>query len=566
MPLKPIFDKAPLTMMTTQPLSAGMVRSENAMLKQVYEICRQDDAVASLEGVFRLACLVSAHPDAEPVTACIRVLLDTQRPDGSFDLSPANAVALLRACWAMYEYEARKPLLEYVARWCAWASQNWATVMADDDVWSNPAELLELLENLYRVTGMGAVLSLCERINVQAMQWGPVLNTVAVQPPTMHTMPREELDTCLAIEEGSREGYYTRFCRVNHAARLADGARASMARGWFSGSATELNAAQNGWERLTRSHGAICGCLTSDELLEGKSPAMAVSTEAVGAWAEALCSAVRGRHAGWAWEALEILSCNAAPACVFNGKILPFQRVNSLNAEATAENCFRILPDHDCRAKDRFVRGCAAMASSAVSALTDGFMVGLYLPGRYAVPVGDSLMVVDMTEKNGVNSICIHCRQETRAVVRLRVPAWAKKAEITVNGMESDAGKECGAWNMRIDRTWHDGDVITVHLEKSLRVLEGHHQGRYVMKGPQLMALPADGKSDWAFCLIGCSQADDRVMASLDKVNGWRTHGDVPADIPVLPAASGEELQSRELVPYAAAPARIAMFPGRKNA
>lgn len=566
MPLKPIFDKAPLTMMTTQALSAGMVRSENAALKQLYALCREDEAITALEGVFRLACLVTAHPEEEPVSARIRSALEKQHEDGSLDAAPCEAVALLRACWAMYEYEARKPLLEHVAKWCAWAAQNWDAVMADDGVWANPAELLELLENLYRVTGMGAVLSLCERLQSQAMQWSGVLNTVSVQRPTMRTMTREELDTCLTIEKGSREGYYTRFCRVNHPTQLADGARAAMARGWYSGSATELNAARNGWERLMRHHGAVCGCMTSDELLEGTSPAMAVSTEAVGAWAEALCSAIRGRHASWAWEALEVLSSNAMPACMSDGKILPFQHVNSLNANSGETDCFRVLPDHDARAKNRLVRGCAAVASTAVSALPDGFIVGLYLPGRYAVPAGDGLMVVDITEKDGVNSICIHCRQETKATVHLRVPAWAKNAEIAVNGMESDAGKDCSAWVMRIDRTWHDGDVITVHLEKSLRVLEGHHQGRYVMKGPQLMAMPADDQKGWAFSMVSCAAEEDRVIATLDKAADWKCRGDMPADIPVLPAHSGEELIVRELKPYAETPARIALFPGRKNA
>lgn len=566
MPLKPIFDKAPLTMMTTQALSAGMVRSENPLLKQLYALCKQDDAVATLEGTFRLACLVTAHPESEPVAMRIRAGMEGQKADGSFDLAPCDAVALLRACWALYEFEARKPLLEHVARWCAWAAQNWDAVMADDAVWANPAELLELLENLYRVTGMGAVLTLCERLNVQGMQWSGVLNTVSVQRPTMRSMTREELDTCLAIEKGSREGYYTRFCRVNHPAQLADGARSSMARGWFSGSATELNAAHNGWERLMRYHGAICGCMTSDELVEGTSPAMAVSTEAVGAWAEALCSALRGRHAGWAWDALEQLCWNALPACISDGKILPFQRVNSLNPGAGEQDCFRVSDDHALRARNRLIRGVAAAASSAVSTLPDGFMVGLYLPGRYAVPVGDGLMVADIAENDGATSITIHCRQETRAVVRLRVPAWAKNAEISVNGMESDAGNECGAWNLRIDRTWHDGDLITVRLEKPLRILEGHHQGCYVLKGPQLMAMPADAQSDWAVSLVSCAVENDRIVATLDKVNGWKTRGDIPADIPVLPASAGEAKVTCELVPYSQTAGRIALFPGRKNA
>ena len=56
------------------------------------------------------------------------------------------------------------------------------------------------------------------------------------------------------------------------------------------------------------------------------------------------------------------------------------------------------------------------------------------------------------------------------------------------------------------------------------------------------------------------------MTALMDEVSGWKARGDVPADIPVLPAASGKELQRVALVPYAQAAARIALFPGRKQA
>ena len=56
------------------------------------------------------------------------------------------------------------------------------------------------------------------------------------------------------------------------------------------------------------------------------------------------------------------------------------------------------------------------------------------------------------------------------------------------------------------------------------------------------------------------------MTALVDEVSGWKARGDVPADIPVLPAASGKELQRVCLVPYAQAAARIAIFPGWKQA
>lgn len=565
MPLKPIFDKAPLTAMTSQALRAGMVRSEHENLKRLQALLAGDDTPAALEPAFRLTCLTQAEPAESEAAANIRRALAAQKQDGSFDLPVHEAVAVLRACWALYEYEARKPLLEHIARWCAWAAQNWSEVLADDVVWANPAEMMELLENAYRVTGKAALLTMVSRLSQQAMNWASVLNTVNVQRPTSRSITCEELETCLNIEKGSREGYYNHFIRANSPEKLADGARACMARAWLSGSATEMGAARTGFEKLHRHHGAICGGLTSDEMLEGTSPSAAVSTAAVGAWTEALCAAAGEKNGEWVWEALERLALNAIPACVGERGVSAFQYVNALAEKPSQADCFRVEADHDVRALYRLARGCAALASSAVTARPDGFAVNLFIPGRYQVPVGDGVLVLTIRESAGKCHIHISCKQETKAVVRMRVPQWARSTEITINGMESDAGKECTAASMSIERTWHDGDVISVSLEETLRVVEGHHQGRYVLKGARLMCMPVEG-NDWARSLVACNEDETGVTALVDEVSGWKARGDVPADIPVLPAASGKELQRVGLVPYAQAAARIALFPGRKQA
>ncbi len=565
MPLKPIFDKAPLTAMTCQPLRAGMVRSDAAEMKQLYDLVAAADLrPADLEGAFRLACLTTAKPDAEPVSEKIRTVLASQREDGSFDMPAADMVAVLRAGWALYEYEARKPLLEPAARWCAWAAKNFDALMADDAIWAGPADLLELLENLYRVTGIAALLSLCERVSSHAMQWSSVLNTLSAQRPTNRNVTREELENGLRKATG-REEYYPHFFRTNHPESIADGARASMMRGWYSGSATELNATRNGWERLYRYHGAVCGALTADEMLEGTSPAAPISTASVGAWAEALSAAAMASQAEWAWNALEKFAMNAMPACISSGNLLPFQRVNTLGTETEARECLWIADHHEERAMTRFVRGCAAIASSAVTACPDGLYVNLYLNGRYAVPVGDQPLLLNMTGEGGKHTITVHCRQETRAIFRMRLPEWSRNVEIAVNGAESDAGRECRAGWMNIDRKWHDGDVITVCMEQTLRVLDGHHQGKYVMQGPVLMAMPAE-HDNWARSFVRAGQDEQGAYVMLDQVKEWKLSGHAPADIPVLPAPSGNEPVRVSLVPYASGDARIALFPGRKDA
>lgn len=562
MPLKPIFDKAPLTAMNCQPLRAGLVRMESATMKKLYAMTANTNAPTDLEGTFRLACIVTSKPDEEPVVARIRALLAAQEEDGSFALPFKDSVMLLRAAWALYEYEGRKPLLEHIARWCAFAVKNWDALMADESIWVFPADLLELLENLYRVTGKAAVLALCERVADQSMSWSGVLNTISSQRPTSKTVTSEELTGGLAREYGSREGYYTQFYRANHAESLADGARSAMAKGWYSGSATELNAARIGWERLSRHHGAICGGLTSDELLEGTSPSAAVSTAALGAWAEALCAAAMGDNAVWAFDALERMAFNAMPAALPGDKLLDFQRVNTLTADPSNADCLHITPDHATRAMTRLVRGYAALASAAVTAWQDGAGINLYMPGRYAIPVGDELLVLTVSANARGASISIHCRQATEAAIHLRMPAWSRCTDVTVNG--ADIQGDVIRSMMTISRSWNDGDVISVTFEQNLTVADGHHQGKYVLCGPVLMALPVEGNA-WKQALVSASISENRITATLDEVKEWKSRAELPGDVPVLPDTANAP-QTFSLMPYARTAARIALFPGRKKA
>ena len=561
MPLKPIFDKAPLTAMNSQPLRAGLVRMENTVMAKLYAMIAPANEPAEMEGAFRLACIVTAKPGEEPVASKIRAMLSAQKADGSFALSNKDSVAVLRAAWALYEYEARKPLLEHIARWCAYAVQHWDELMADDDIWVYSADLLEMLENLYRVTGKSAVLTLCERVANQTMGWSSVLNTVSSQRPTNRSVTREELNNGLAKENGSREGYYAHFYRTNHAEALADGARSTMAKGWYSGSATELNATRNGWERLNRHHGAVCGGLTSDELLEGTSPAEVVSTAALGAWAEALCVAAMGDKADWAYDALERMAYNAMPACVAEDALMPFQRVNTL-AAVEENDCFSLSDDHASRALIRLVRGYAALASAAVTATVDGVNVNLYLAGRYAAPVKDDLLIFTVKASAKGANITVHCKQEVEATVRLRMPVWSRSTEVTVNGSDNHGEVKNGM--ITFDRTWHDGDVINLTFEQTLSVVDAHHQGKYVLNGPILMALPVEG-DNWKQAFVSASADDARVYAMLDAVKEWKLKGNAPADVPVLPETAGEPSRC-VLVPYARTTARIALFPGRKQA
>ena len=555
MPLKPIYEKFPLVALKELPLRPGQVRVANDKMNQLYAMasaCQAESVL--LEGLFRLACVLKAKPMEEPVAASISAALAQQAEDGGLPMDMADAVAVMRAALAMYELDAKRPLLEKLVAWCAWLSENWESAMACHAVRVHPADLMELLQALYRVTGKKAILALCDKLRQQAMDWSGILHTFAVQRPMNRVTSWKDMEAGLEAEEGSEAGFYTRQYLTCHSESLADGVRSATMNGLFSGNGMELSAGKAGWEKISRYHGAVCGGVTADETIGGRSPSSAVDAASLGAWAEAFAGC--DGEETWAYEALETLLENGLPAAVCEGKLIPFQRVNSLAANCGTKDCYHVHEGDAqvIRALNRLCRGYAKAVSSAVTVGAKSLSVNLYLPGRYAVPLADGACVVSI----GDGEIKLSAKKPVKAALRLRIPAWTEDACINVNaegGMEGHAG----SW-LTIERTWQDGDVIKVDFAKKITLSGGHHQSVCVRYGAEVMAY-VPGEDAWNVALCGTPVLEDgQVVAAFKRVPDWRKRGAVPADLPVLPAVEGESFRA-VLTPYAQAPCRIALFP-----
>ena len=554
--LKLIFDKSPLLSLTSLPLRPGQARVALPRAKALYAMTGAAEGHPALwEGVFRLACTVKAHPMEEPVVSWIRDAMAHQAEDGSLPGPVADQVAVLRAAWAIYEHDAKRPLLEKLALWCGWACEHWEAVLSDAQVRVSPADLMSLLLDLYRVTGKKPLLHLCERLRAEAMDWSGALHTFSVQRPVKRIISWDELEQGMRDEESRESGFYTRQYLTCHGETLADGLRSSLMSGRFSGSGTELSAPHVGWEKISRYHGAICGGTTADETLGGASPSAAVGAASLGAWAEAF-AALREQ---WAYDALDILFHNGLPASIGNEGIVSFQRVNGLEADCGAADCYHVGQDMDLRSLNRLCRGYAAAISSSVTPRPDGLSLNLYVPGRYAVPTAQGTLVLNVAGSDGSWAVTVHARQPIKATIRLRVPGWTDEAAVTVGGR--DIGDDCVGMSITLDRTWQDGDLIAIRFARKPRVLDGYHQSACVMLGNQVMALPATPDSSWNVALCGepVVTENGHVTVPLKRVPVWTRKDAVPVDLPVRPETDGDAFIA-ELNPYADTPCRIAVF------
>ncbi len=561
MPLKPIFEKSPLTSAHALPLRPGQVQAECAAIRTLSQALTESDMARQpllWEGLFRAGAITCRHPETLPVARWIAGALEAQDEQGALPGSALEQLAEARAALALYEFDPRRPTLERLARWCAWlAGQLDGLLDACPALRQRPADLMELLEQLYRITGKKAILALCETLRRRCMDWSGLLHTFAVQRPMSRVTPWSDMEPGLEAEDGNEQGFYTRQYLTCHGEALADGARATVMNGIYSGGGTELSAAQAGWERISRYHGAVCGGLTCDETLGGASPSAAVDAVALGAWAETFCAA--GEMGKTDWDALELMLENAMAKAVSGSQLHTLQRVNGLAADCGTAGVYHLGENREARAVARLLRGYAAAYSHAVTARKRGLDVNLYLPGRYVAGLDGSVIAVTIAGGEGRYTLTLHMKQDAKAALRLRIPAWTNDACVTVNDEGGDEGKP-GTF-LTLERTWHDGDVITCAYARTLRMLDGHHQSRCVMLGSTLMLMEAAPDTAWAMALTGDAalDAEGRVTCAAAPVQDWRKRGAIPADLPVLPKVTGEE-STITLVPYASA-CGIALFP-----
>lgn len=562
MPLKPIYGKAPLTEMKALMLRPGQVRMADDRLRKAYALCCAwgEERPALWEPAFRLAAVLTEDAQNEPVARWIAEALDKQEDSGALPVALIEALHVMRAAWAMYEAAPERALLERMMRWCGWLSAHWDEAEACAELRVRPADLMGLLCDLYRVTGKKGLTALCKRLRYVGMDWSGILHTFAVQRPMKRIISAAELAEGMAAEAGEEAGFYTRQYLTCHGETLADGARASLMNAAYSGNKHEATAAMEGWEKISRWHGAVCGGITADETLGGASPSCAVDAACLGAWAEAFAAQLEADDAIWARDALEVLLANGLSAVWQEGELIPFQRVNGLWANCGTEDCYRVHEGDEqaVRVLVRVARGWSAAAYTAVSSCPAGVKVNLYMPGSYTVKLAGVTVRLEVFGAKGDYTITVHAKQPVKAALSLAVPFWAEDARIRVNDERADEGPM--GRQLTLERTWQAGDTVHISFARALRMKEGYHQSVAVFYGAEMMAYPAK-EQQWAVALCGAPfLRDGQVVAPLARIPGWKAEHGVPGDLPVRPMMTGKLFEA-VLTPYAETPCRVALLP-----
>lgn len=213
----------------------------------------------------------------------------------------------------------------------------------------------------------------------------------------------------------------------------------------------------------------------------------------------------------------------------------------------------------------------------------------------------DGIWIVESTNYPFSDEILfhVHVTKPRRFPLHLRIPKWCDASEILVNGRPLRAKPKPGSFEV-IERTFSDGDLITLRLPAHITAHTWPRRGLSLERGPLVFSLPVESttrrsrvapkqsrelpawemtpKSAWNFGL----PVEPAVKARLKRVktNGfpwevspveisvparsipnWKlpADGTVP-DLPERPKAAKARKRIR-LIPYGATTLRVTVFP-----
>ncbi|NQT59994.1 MAG: glycoside hydrolase family 127 protein [Bacteroidetes bacterium] len=256
-------------------------------------------------------------------------------------------------------------------------------------------------------------------------------------------------------------------------------------------------------EILDRYHGTVVGTFTGDECLAGTSPIQGTELCAVVEYMYSLewLTAITGDAAYG--DRLEKITYNALPAT-----FLPDmwahqydQQVNQVQCSLEEEAPFRtnspeshlfgLEPNFGCCTANMH-QGWPKFAVTLVMASETGVAVTAYAPAKLdAVIAGKAFRLTIDTEYPFRNSIriTVGSKTESKISVDLRIPAWCKNPQVSLNG--ESLAVERGTY-FSIKRVWSKGDEIKLHFPADFQLVNRPNGMVAVVQEPLVYALPIE--------------------------------------------------------------------------
>lgn len=471
---------------------------------------------------------------------------------------------------------------------------------------------------LYNRTGDRALLDLAKLLHQQGYDWEAQFanfrytskQTRETLGLTPHAMPTEA-----AMQTHG----------VNNAMAL----KAAPIWWLISGDPRDRQAIDHQLEMLDRYHGLPNGMFSGDEHFAGRDPSQGIElcavVETMFSFEEAFAILGDPRIA----DRLEKVAFNALPGTLSNdfwshqydqqpNQIACTRAHRQWSTNGPDSNLFGLQPNFGCCTANLH-QGWPKFVSSLWMATQDGGLVtAAYAPNRVHTNLGGVEVSIDEETdypfRDNVD-FTIHTPGSATFPLVIRVPVWASRASVRVNGKSmqippSGCNIEFTEKNTEqlpcnpaealysIKRSWNNGDRVALVFSTGSRVSHWFHDSAVFERGPLVFSLPLAGEwtelkkyaeksadwqitptANWNYAVelgdcnakvsnlpIGNVPFDVNNPAVVLEIHGrrypvWNVEENSAAPVPLSPVTSAGPLEKLRLVPYGAAKLRISAFP-----
>jgi uncharacterized protein len=124
--------------------------------------------------------------------------------------------------------------------------------------------------------------------------------------------------------------------------------------------------------------------------------------------------------------------------------------------------------------------------------------VHLYVQGSATLALGGQNVVVRQQTRypwDGTVAIELRMDQPAHFGLRLRIPGWCRRAQVSINGEPVDMEGKLERRYLRLTRTWHPGDRVTLELDMPVERMHAHPDVRQdtgcvaLQRGPVVFCL-----------------------------------------------------------------------------
>ena len=404
-----------------------------------------------------------------------------------------------------------------------------------------------------------------------------------------------------------------------HVVNVAMGVKQPALQYLQTGEGRYLEAVQTGLSALMEKHGQVHGLFSGDENLHGTDPTQGTELCAIVEFMYSLerLMAITGEIAYM--DRLEHVAYNALPTHIDDGFSTRqyYQQANQVRISLDTRNfitphdgtdlCFGVLTGYPC-CTTNLHQGWPKYVQHLWLAARDGGVAALlYGPSEVTARVrgGTELRIREETGYPFEETIrfTIETPEQVAFPLHLRVPAWTDAAVIEVNGEMWD--EPAAGRIVQVERTWSDGDKVTLRLPMAIEVGRGREQAVSVQRGPLAFALAIPGHRErvdlpnpdlrgaegwevhpqaaWNYGLLleesapGSSfevqaeptsaypwTADDvpvRLLARGRRIPWWSEYNGSAGPLPHSPVSTESPLEDVILLPYGATTLRLGLIP-----